>query len=88
VRAYTFLHQAVDDHSRFVDYEILPDQTKETASERFNHPARGMGLRQSLRLRDRTATYYPDFIQSYNRRKPHTALKGAPPVSRVINQPG
>ena len=32
VRGYTFLHHAVDDHSRFVYSEILPDETKETAS--------------------------------------------------------
>lgn len=32
VRGYTFLHHAVDDNSRFVYSEILPDETKETAS--------------------------------------------------------
>lgn len=32
VRGYSFLHHAVDDHSRFVYSEILPDETKETAS--------------------------------------------------------
>ncbi|OAE02330.1 hypothetical protein [Arthrobacter sp. OY3WO11] len=32
MRAYTFLHPAVDDHSRFVHFEILPDEAKETAS--------------------------------------------------------
>jgi transposase InsO family protein len=31
VRGYTFLHHAVDDHSRFVYSEILPNETKETA---------------------------------------------------------
>ncbi|MCU1569114.1 MAG: Integrase core protein, partial [Pseudarthrobacter sp.] len=31
---------------------------------------------------------YPDFIKYYNQRRPHTALKGASPASRVINQPG
>jgi transposase InsO family protein len=32
VRGYSFLHHAVDDHSRFVYSEILPNETKETAS--------------------------------------------------------
>jgi len=32
VRGYTFLHHALDDHSRFVYSEILPDETKEAAS--------------------------------------------------------
>jgi transposase InsO family protein len=32
VRGYTFLHHAVDDHSRFVYSEILPHETKEAAS--------------------------------------------------------
>ncbi|MFP3549030.1 integrase core domain-containing protein, partial [Rhizobium sp. SIMBA_035] len=31
---------------------------------------------------------YPDFIEHYNQRRPHTALKGASPASRVTNQPG
>jgi hypothetical protein len=118
VRGYTFLHHAVDDHSRFVYSEILPDETKETASAFMRNaiaafadhgvtiqrsltdngscycfrtfaavlaeagispkrtrplstpdqrqgralkprPARGMGLRQSLRLRNRTAILLP-----------------------------
>ncbi len=32
VRGYNFLHHAVDYHSRFVYSEILPDESKETAS--------------------------------------------------------
>jgi hypothetical protein len=32
VRGYSFIHHAVDDHFRFVYSEILPDETKETAS--------------------------------------------------------
>ena len=32
VRGHTFLHHAVDDHSRFVYSDILPDETKEAAS--------------------------------------------------------
>lgn len=31
---------------------------------------------------------YPDFIEHYNHMRPHTALKGASPASRVTNQPG
>ncbi|RKO19459.1 IS481 family transposase, partial [Pseudarthrobacter phenanthrenivorans] len=31
---------------------------------------------------------YQDFIEYYNRRRPHTALNGASPTSRVTNQPG
>ena len=31
---------------------------------------------------------YPDFIEYYNQRRLHTALKGASPASRVTNQPG
>ncbi|MET4591346.1 IS3 family transposase, partial [Arthrobacter sp. 754] len=29
-----------------------------------------------------------DFIEYYNHRRPHTALKGASPIHRVTNQPG
>ncbi|MFF2245499.1 integrase core domain-containing protein, partial [Arthrobacter sp. NPDC058130] len=29
-----------------------------------------------------------DFIEHYNHHRPHTALKGASPASRVTNQPG
>jgi transposase InsO family protein len=32
LRGYTFIHHAVDDHSRYVYSEILPDETKETAA--------------------------------------------------------
>jgi len=32
LRGYTFIHHALDDHSRYVYSEILPDETKETAS--------------------------------------------------------
>ena len=31
---------------------------------------------------------YPDFIEYYDQRRAHTALKGASPVRRVTNQPG
>jgi transposase InsO family protein len=37
VRGYSFLHHAVDDHSRFVYSEILPDETKATASAFMRH---------------------------------------------------
>jgi len=147
VRGYSFLHHAVDDHSRFVYSEILPDETKETASAFMLNAiaafaARGVKIQRVLTdngacYRSRTfaavlaeagikhkrtrpyrpqtngkverfnrilqeewayaKTYrseserqacYPDFIEYYNQRRPHTALKGASPVSRVINQPG
>ncbi|WP_202900219.1 integrase core domain-containing protein [Paenarthrobacter nicotinovorans] len=29
----------------------------------------------------------PEFIEHYNQRRPHTALEGASPISRVTNQP-
>ena len=147
VRGYTFLHHAVDDHSRFVYSEILPDETKETASA-FMRNAIAAFAAQGVRIQrvltdngscyrshafaavlaeagirhKRTKPYrpqtngkverfnrilqeewayaraygseaerqacYPDFIQYYNRRRPHTALKGASPASRVTNQPG
>lgn len=31
---------------------------------------------------------YQDFIDHYNQRRPHTALNGASPISRVTKQPG
>jgi transposase InsO family protein len=31
LRGYTFIHHGLDDHSRYVYSEILPDETKETA---------------------------------------------------------
>ncbi|WP_411373844.1 IS481 family transposase [Arthrobacter sp. MPF02] len=147
VRGYTFLHHAVDDHSRFVYSEILADETKETASKFMRNAiaafaAQGVKIQRVLtdngscyRSRafaavlagagikhKRTRPYrpqtngkverfnrilqeewayaraygseaerqacYQDFIDYYNQRRPHTALKGASPASRVINQPG
>ena len=32
IKGYSFIHHAVDDHSRYVYSEILPDETKETAA--------------------------------------------------------
>jgi len=32
LRGFTSIHHAVDDHSRYVYSEILPDETKETAA--------------------------------------------------------
>lgn len=147
VRGYMFLHHAVDDHSRFVYSEILPDETKETASAFMRNAiaafaAEGVQIQRVLTdngacyrssafasvlaeagiRHKRTRPYrpqtngkverfnrilqeewayaraysseterqacYPDFIDYYNRRRPHTALKGASPASRVNNQPG
>jgi transposase InsO family protein len=147
VRGYTFLHHAVDDHSRFVYSEILPDETKETASAFMRNAiaafaAQGVKIQRVLTdngaccrslafaevldkagiSHKRTRPYRPQtngkverfnrilleewayakpyrseaerqacyqhFIEHYNQRRPHTALKGASPVSRVINQPG
>lgn len=31
---------------------------------------------------------YPEYIDYYNQRGPHSALRGTAPISRVINQPG
>ncbi|WP_285245782.1 IS481 family transposase [Pseudarthrobacter sp. fls2-241-R2A-127] len=147
VRGYTFLHHAVDDHSRFVYSEILPDETQTTASAFMRNAiaafaAQGVKIEKVLtdngscyRSRafaavlaeagirhKRTKPYrpqtngkverfnrilqeewayaraygseaerqacYQDFVEYYNRRRPHTALKGASPASRVTNQPG
>jgi transposase InsO family protein len=147
VRGYTFIHHAVDDHSRFVYSEILPDETKETASAFMLNAiaafaAHGVKIRRVLtdngacyRSRPfaqvlaeagishkRTRPYRPQtngkverfnrilleewayasayssesqrracyqrFIEHYNQRRPHTALKGASPASRVTNVPG
>lgn len=147
VRGYTFIHHAVDDHSRFVYSEILPDETKESASAFMRNAiaafaAQGVKIRRVLtdngpcyRSRPfaqvlaeagishkRTRPYRPQtngkverfnrilleewayasaysseserracyqrFIEHYNQRRPHTALKGASPASRVTNVPG
>jgi transposase InsO family protein len=147
VRGYAFLHHAIDDHSRFAYSEILPDETKETASAFMRNAivafaAQGVAIQRVLtdngscyRSRafatvlaeagirhKRTRPYrpqtngkverfnrilqeewayakaytseterqacYQDFIEYYNRRRPHTALNGASPASRVTNQPG
>lgn len=147
VRGCTFLHHAVDDHSRYVYSEILPDETQATASAFMRNAiaafaAKGVKIQRVLTdngscyrprafaavlaeagiSHKRTRPYrpqtngkverfnrilqeewayakayrseaecqscYPDFIEHYNQRRPHTALKGASPVSRVINQPG
>lgn len=147
IRGYTFLHHAVDDHSRFVYSEILLNETKEAASAFMRNAiaafaAQGVKIQRVLTdngscyrsrafaavLADagikhkRTRPYrpqtngkverfnrilqeewayaraygseaerqacYQDFIDYYNHRRPHTALKGASPASRVTNQPG
>jgi transposase InsO family protein len=147
VRGYSFLHHAVDDHSRFVYSEILPDETKETASAFMRNAINSfaaLGVKVQRVLTDNGACYrshafaavlteagishkrtrpyrpqtngkverfnrilqeewayarpyrseterqacYQDFIEHYNHRRPHTALKGSSPASRVTNQPG
>ena len=147
VRGYSFIHHAVDDHSRFVYSEILPDETQATASAFMTNAiaafaARGVKIQRVLtdngacyRSRafaavlaeagikhKRTKPYrpqtngqverfnrilqeewayarpyrseterqacYQDFIEYYNHRRPHTALKGSSPASRVTNVPG
>lgn len=147
VRGYSFIHHAVDDHSRFVYSEILPDETQATASAFMRNAiaafaAQGVKIQRVLTdngacyrsrafatvLADsgishkRTKPYrpqtngkverfnrilqeewayarayrseterqacYQDFIEHYNHHRPHTALKGASPASRVTNQPG
>lgn len=50
---YTFIPHVVDDHSRFVYSEILPDETKETASALVRNAiapfaAHGVKIRQVL----------------------------------------
>ncbi|WP_347107671.1 IS481 family transposase [Paenarthrobacter sp. S56] len=146
-RGYTFIHHAVDDHSRYVYSEIHGDETKETAAAFMRNAiaafaAHGVKIQRVLtdngscyrsRLfaqilteagirHKRTRPYrpqtngkverfnrilleewayaqtytseaerqacYPNFIEHYNQRRPHTALKGASPISRVTNQPG
>jgi transposase InsO family protein len=147
VRGYSFIHHAVDDHSRFVYSEILPDETKETASAFMRNAIAAFaahGVKIQRVLTDNGACYrsgpfaavlaemgirhkrtrpyrpqtngkverfnrilleewayaraysseserqacYQDFIEQYNHHRPHTALKGASPISRVTNVPG
>ncbi|TVU57617.1 IS481 family transposase [Paenarthrobacter nitroguajacolicus] len=147
LRGFTFIHHAVDDHSRYVYSEICPDETKETAAAFMRNAiaafaAHGVKIQRVLtdngscyrsRLfaqtlteagirHKRTRPYRPqtngkverfnrilleewayarhytseterqacylDFIEHYNRSRPHTALKGASPASRVNNLPG
>jgi transposase InsO family protein len=147
VRGYSFIHHAIDDYSRFVYSEILPDETKETAAAFMRNALNAfgsLGVKVRRVLTDNGACYrshafaevlteagithkrtrpyrpqtngkverfnrilqeewayaraysseserqacYQDFIKHYNHRRPHTALKGASPVSRVTNLPG
>ena len=147
IRGYSFIHHAIDDHSRYVYSEILPDETKTTAAAFMRNAiaafaAHGVKIRRVMTdngacyrslaftgvldkagiSHKRTRPYrpqtngkderfnrilleewayaeayrseaerqacYQDFIDHYNQRRPHTALKGASPVSRVTNQPG
>ena len=147
VRGYSFIHHAVDDHSRYVYSEILPDETQATASAFMTNAiaafaAHGVTIQRVMtdngacyRSRafgnvlvdagishKRTRPYrpqtngkverfnrvlleewayaraysseterqgcYQDFIDHYNQRRPHRALKGASPSSRVTNHPG
>jgi transposase InsO family protein len=147
VRGYSFIHHAIDDHSRFVYSEILPDETKETAAAFMRHALNAfaaLGVKVRRVLTDNGACYrsrtfaevlteagishkrtrpyrpqtngkverfnrilleewayaraysseterqacYQDFIKHYNHSRPHTALKGASPASRVTNLPG
>ena len=147
VRGYSFLHHAVDDHSRFVYSEILPDETQTTAAA-FMHNAIAAFAAQGVKIQrvltdngscyrsrvfaavlaeagikhKRTRPYrpqtngkverfnrilqeewayskaysseaerqacYQDFLEHYNHSRPHTALNGASPASRVTNVPG
>ena len=147
VRGYSFIHHAVDDHSRFVYSEILPDETQATASAFMRNAIaafEALGVRIQRVMTDNGSCYrsrafgkvladagithkrtrpyrpqtngkverfnrilqeewaytkaysseterracYQDFIEHYNHHRPHTALKGASPASRVTNQPG
>lgn len=147
VRGYSFIHHAVDDHSRFVYSEILPDETQATASAFMRNAIAAfetLGVRIQRVMTDNGSCYrsrtfgkvlaeagishkrtrpyrpqtngkverfnrilqeewayakaysseterqacYQDFIEHYNHHRPHTALKGASPASRVTNQPG
>lgn len=146
-QGYSFIHHAVDDHSRYVYSEILSDETQATASAFLTNAiaafaAHGVKIQRVMadngscyRSRafgnvragagishKRTRPYRPqtngkgerfnrilpeewayaraytseterqgccqDFIDHYNQRRPHTALKGASPSSRVTNHPG
>jgi transposase InsO family protein len=147
LRGFTFIHHALDDHSRYVYSEILPDETKETTAAFMRNAiaafsAQGVKIQRVLTdngscyrskafaqvlaeagiRHKRTRPYrpqtngkverfnrilleewayarpfvseterqacYQDFIEHYNQARPHTALRGASPASRVTNQPG
>lgn len=146
LRGYTFIHHAVDDHSRYVYSEILPDETKETASAFMRNAIAAFaahGVKIQRVLTDNGSCYrsktfaqvleklgsdtnapgptdpkptaksnastassskngptpghtskpdrqacFPGFIEHYNHTRPHTALKGASPASRVTKLPG
>ena len=144
---YGYLHNAVDDHSRLAYTEILPDETKESASAFWTRAQaffaaagvtvervltdNGSCYRSSLwrqTLTDagithkRTRPYrpqtngkverynrtlmdewayarpytseqqrrdaLPEWLHTYNHHRPHTALKGQPPASRIPNLTG
>ena len=146
VIGYSYLHTALDDHSRLAYSEILGDERKDTAAAFWQraaawYAARGITVRRVLtdngscyrsrafaaalgehvthkRTRpyrpqtngkverfhrtltdewayarpyatnaDRTAAYAP-WLHAYNHHRPHTALSGNPPASRVTNLSG
>jgi len=147
VRGYSFIHHAVDDHSRYVYSEILPDETKETAAAFMRNAiaafsAKGVKIQRVLTdngscyrskafaqvlaeagiRHKRTRPYrpqtngkvdrlnrtlldewayarpyrseqerrdaFPSWLHTYNHHRGHTALKGQPPASRVLNLSG
>jgi transposase InsO family protein len=144
---YSYLHTALDDHSRLAYTEILPDERQDTAAA-FLHRAHAWYARHGITIErvisdngscyksrlwaatcaqlhiipKRTRPYrpqtngkverfhrtladewayarpyatdtqrrdaLPDWLHTYNNHRPHTALGGRPPASRVTNLSG
>jgi transposase InsO family protein len=57
--------------------------------ERFNRTLQEeWAYAQPYTSESKRAAAYPEFLHRYNHHRPHTALKGASPASRITNLPG
>ncbi|GAA4558998.1 hypothetical protein GCM10023175_66180 [Pseudonocardia xishanensis] len=98
-----FVHTVIDDHRRAAYAEIHDDETAATATAVLCravawYAERGATTRRVLS--DNGAPYrshlwksqrrkaLPAFPHEYNHHRPHTALGGQPPITRLTNLPG
>ncbi len=101
VIGYSFVHTAIDDHSRLAYSEVLTDERMETTDNGSCYRSRlfAQTLSAAGITHKRTRPYRPQtngkverlnrtLLDTYNHHRCHTALDGQPPISRVSNPAG